>query len=231
MKKTNDDTISRIINSFKNKKIIIVLISRCKKCGNYNIDFSTPKNTNMEYIQYTLFYYESKLDLLYEEIQNIFQSIKDKIKQFKEKTLLLIFNEFFFSFKPLTVNDRNNIIKLLFKIFVDFDSILFLVNFLHELDSPLCQNEINLLKKYLEPIDNFSNVFGINPNKGREDLINNASKKWYSNESLLLFNNKIIFSYKKQTYHKEMHLDGNNFSLGFGQKETKLNPEEYEYKL
>ena len=28
-----------------------------------------------------------------------------------------------------------------------------------------------------------------------------------------------------------MHLDGNNFSLGFGQKETKLNPEEYEYKL
>ena len=77
------------------------------------------------------------------------------------------------------------------------------------------------MKEYLNPIDVNSNIFYYNPNPNHIDLLSNNSDIWFTNESYFIFNKKIIFTVKKQSFHSEMLLDKEqNFSLGFGAKIT-----------
>ena len=72
-------------------------------------------------------------------------------------------------------------------------------------------------------------VFNLKPSKTK--IIDELSSLWFTNESLLIYNNKIIFNQKKQSYYDEINFINFNFSLGFGQKNTTLNTNSPEYKL
>lgn len=77
-----------------------------------------------------------------------------------------------------------------------------------------------------------SKIFDIDPNPEKRELFKDKSKYWYSNESFMIYNRKIIFTLKKQIFHREMIItDQNNFCLGFGQQKTNLLKNEPEYKL
>ena len=103
------------------------------------------------------------------------------------------------------------------------------MNFLYKLPIPLNNEEIEDLKIYLLNINSHNKLFDIKPSN--VNLINNEMKDFFSNVSFLIFNKKIIFTQKKQTYYKEINILDGNFSLGFGNKETNLKEDEPEYKL
>ena len=108
--------------------------------------------------------------------------------------------------------------------------IFFLLNFLYELNDPPNNEEIAVYKDYLAYIENGISIFNINPSsKILLHTVDNA--KWFTNESILFYNNQKIFSQRKQHFQDEMVLYNNNFLLGFGDKKTKLNKNSSDYKL
>lgn len=232
-----ESDIDFIINSFKEKKINIVLLSHNKTYDKYIFEKETDdKNVN------TLNYVEFKLknetknyqnyDLSKDEIDILFNIIKEDLLECKNNPTLIICSEYFFSRAPLLPNQRNHIISKINDIINENKYFLFLVNFLHKLDDSLNEKEVSDLKEYLNPIDVNSNIFYYNPNPNHIDLLSNNSDIWFTNESYFIFNKKIIFTVKKQSFHSEMLLDKEqNFSLGFGAKITKLKESDSEYKL
>lgn len=64
------------------------------------------------------------------------------------------------------------------------------------------------------------------------NLVSNICNNWYSNESFLIYNQKIYFSVKKQYFYKEMFInEKKNFLLGFGEYKTDLLKKDIEYEL
>ena len=72
-------------------------------------------------------------------------------------------------------------------------------------------------------------VFNLKPSQTK--IINPLSSLWFTNESVLVYNNQIIFYQRKQAYYNELNIFYFNFALGFGQKETNLKKYSPEYKL
>ena len=94
------------------------------------------------------------------------------------------------------------------------------MNFLYKLDEPLNPEEKDDLEIYLSKIKSDVSLFNLNL---KDNLIRDEKDIWFTNESALLYNKKIIFTQKKQTYSDELNILKFNFSLGFGGKKTKLN--------
>lgn len=141
--------INYIINSFKEKDIIIATI-----CQNKNyLTYDFVKGNDVEIItegekgeeKYIKFNLKASLkqphSLELEEVKEIFTIIKKELNQFNDKTVLIIFNEFFFSRKPLLPETNET--------FRDNTFTLFLLNFLYKLDYKLNDNEIKNLNNYL----------------------------------------------------------------------------------
>lgn len=86
------------------------------------------------------------------------------------------------------------------------------------------------MKDYLLEIEANNKLFNVTISD-KDTLIHDNNHIWFTNESILLYKNKIIFTQRKQTYYNELNLMDDNFSLGFGGKETKLDEKDPEYDL
>ena len=77
------------------------------------------------------------------------------------------------------------------------------MNFLYKLDKPLNSSEKEDLKNYLSVINSDVKPFNLFPPK--IILIHDNIDIWFTNESVMIYNEKIIFSQKKQTYSNKMY--------------------------
>ena len=137
---------------------------------------------------------------------------------------------FFFSRCSISENKRNKIIDLLSEeVIGNENEILFLLNFLYKLNKSLSNEKIEELKVYITDINSDVNLFKSNHSSNK--LVDDNINSWITNESILVYKKKIIFSQKKQVYCNEVCQLKNNFSLGFGDKETNLKKNDLEYDL
>ena len=231
MDNSTKQSINFIIDSFKVKDIIIILIS-CKSNKYYfRINFQIPDDDS--YIRNNLINlsdinYQEKLNE--KQIKNIFKLLKSEIDKFKKRVILIIFNEYFFSRCPISENKRNKIIDLLSEeVIGNENEILFLLNILYKLNKSLSNEKIEELKVYITDINSDVNLFKSNHSSNK--LVDDNINSWITNESILVYKKKIIFSQKKQVYCNEVCQLKNNFSLGFGDKETNLKKNDLEYDL
>jgi len=231
MNDSKKQKINFIIDSFKVKDIIIILISYKIDKPYFIMDFQ--KSDDDSYILNHLLNsknidYKEKLND--QQLKDIFKLLKIEINKYKNRVTFIIFNEYFFSRCPISENNRNKIIDLLYEEVNDNENeLLFLLNFLYNLNNPLNNEEIDELKIYLTDIKSDTMLF-----KSRQSsikLVKDNIHSWITNESILVYNKKIIFSQKKQVYFNEVNELKNNFSLGFGDKETNLQKNDLEYDL
>ena len=172
-----------------------------------------------------------KKKLKKEQLDEIIELLRKKLENYSKRVILILFNEYFFSREPITEIEKNGIIDLISSQIQNDkgdNDILFLLNFLYKLDEPLNPEEKDDLEIYLSKIKSDVSLFNLNL---KDNLIRDEKDIWFTNESALLYNKKIIFTQKKQTYSDELNILKFNFSLGFGGKKTKLNIDEPEYKL
>lgn len=230
--KNIESQIEHIIQDLENKKFIVILLSHQIKDDNFRINLEKEEDKN--YVSYNLIlktkrYYK----LSKKQMNSIFTLLEQQLKKFTNRTILIIFCEYFFSRLYLAEKEREEIIKELEKVDSNKNQILYLVNFLYELSQPPTAEEIKNLQIYLETIQINVKKFYFNPtNSSNIKLYNSNSKRWFTNETILIYNKKIIFSQKKQNYYKELYIfNDDNFALGYGNKETKLNKYLPEYKI
>ena len=144
-----------------------------------------------------------------------------------------MFQEYFFSRKPLYEYEKKIIINSFFDKVIDKNSeneVLCLMNFLYRLSTPLNDEQKKELNDYLAMINGETKIFNLKPFE-QQCSIREDAKQWFTNQSYMVYNGKVIFSQKKQAYSNEVNILKFNFSLGFGNKETKLKTNEPEYRL
>ena len=229
---TKKQRIHSIINSFKKKEIIIILVSFQIYDNKIDIKFQERIHPNVIYNKYERNYnIIIKKNLNKEQLCEIKDLLGKKLVNYSKRVILIIFSEYFFSREPISEIEKNEIIDL-FNSLIQNDSgdndILFLFNFLYKLDKELNQEEKADLKIYLSEIIGEVSLFKLNL---KDNLIRDDVDLWFTNESALSYNKKIIFTQKKQTYSDELSILKFNFSLGFGGKKTELNIDEPEYEL
>ena len=163
------------------------------------------------------------------QLSKICEILYKEIKNHNKRTFFIIFSEYFFSRTPISESERNTIITFLTSQPNNDNELLFLMNFLYQIKEPLKNEEKEDLKIYLSEISCDNKLFKLNVLKN--NIIQDDTDIWFTNESFLVYNTKIIFSQKKQAYCGELSKLKFNFSLGFGGKQTKLNSNDPEYKL
>jgi hypothetical protein len=225
------DKINFIINSFKEKKIIIILISYQFDKNNITIEFKQKYEHSV--IQNKLkkienLFFNQRLDD--NQLSKICEILYKEIKNHNKRKFFIIFREYFFSRTPISESERNTIITFLTSQPNNDNELLFLMNFLYQIKEPLKNEEKEDLKIYLSEISCDNKLFKLNVSKNN-NIIQDDTDIWFTNESFLVYNTKIIFSQKKQAYCGELSKLKFNFSLGFGGKQTKLNSNDPEYKL
>ena len=224
--------INSVIKAFQKKEIIIILLSYQIPTNSINVLFQ--QNLPAEIIHNEFLCIKESIwnqKLNDEQIIKIIELLKKEIKNYCGRVILIIFSEYFFGRYPLNESERNDIIKKFTNFAVDNNDneILFLMNFLYKLDKPLTDSEKEDLKIYLSVINSDVKLFNLFPTK--IILIHDNINIWFTNESLMIYNEKIIFSRKKQAYSNEMNNLKSNFSLGFGGKQTRLTEKDPEYEL
>lgn len=227
-----DNKIENIIHNFTNNNIIVIIVSQETIVNSLEINFMEDFSAN--YIQYKIIGNNKKFEktLSQNEINFVINFIKKQMNGYKNRTILIIFNEYFFSNIPILEDERNLLIEKISNSFSK-NEIFFLFNFLYKLKNPLTKKEKDDLKEYLNLASTDDQIFNLNLTNGSNNslIYNEEINNWYTNESILIYNNKAIFTQKKQNFYKEMPLIKENFSLGFGGKETKIKSIEPEIKL
>lgn len=230
-----NNKINLIIDSFQKKNIIIFLVSY--QIQQYKVNILFQKNDELSIIQNKFLkvqqsFIEQKLSD--KQISEIFQILQNEITKYENRVILVIFNEYFFARSPIYEYEKNKIIELFYnnvvKVHNNTNEVLYLMNFLYKISRNILDTELEELKIYLSCINEESELFNINPSS-YYNLIRKDSQLWFTNESFMLYNNKIIFSQKKQAYSKELKLPKFNFLLGFGGKQSNIKDDEPEYEL
>ena len=159
------EKVDFIISSFKNKNIIIILVSHQFKDKFFEIEFT--QAANHSFIQNKL---NKNIALKTrkigaENLSKINEILKNELNKYSKRVIFLIFHEYFFSRAGINESERNEIIKQINAEIgnINGNYILFLLNFLYLLEKPLNEEEINELKIYLADIDNNSKIFNLKP--------------------------------------------------------------------
>ena len=224
------DKINFIIDSFKEKKIILILISYQLDKNNIIIEFQQGYNKSVitnKFIKIENSLLNQRLND--KQLTTILEILQSEIKNYKKRTIFIIFNEYFFARTPISESERNTIINLFSNQPNNDNELLFLMNFLYQIKEPLKNEEKEDLKIYLSQISCDVKLFKLNVSK--DTIFHDDIDIWFTNESVLVYNKKIIFSQKKQAYYGELKKLRFNFSLGFGGKQTNLNSKDPEYIL
>jgi len=227
-----NDKLDNKINDFKQNNLIIILVSQEIIVNSLKIDFVEDNNYNYMHYEIKENNVKNEKELSKKEINFVINLIKENINDYTKRIIFIIFSEYFFSNVPILEDKRDTIMRMISSSFSKFE-IFFLYNFLYKLKKPLNKNEIEDLKEYLINANTDNRIFNLNLTNGKNHslICNENLNNWYTNESVLTYNNKVILTQKKQNFYKEIPLICENFSLGFGGKEAKINSLEPEIKL
>lgn len=222
-----------IIDSFKNKDIIIILVSYQIQQYRVNIQFQKKEFQPIvenKFYEIRQLFINQRLDD--KQISEIFQILNEILKKYNNRIILVIFSEYFFARKPLYEYETKKIMNLFYDLVAknNNNEILYLMNFLYKISRTIKNEEKEELKIYLSRINAEAKLFDTNPSSSTK-LIRDETNLWFTNESFMVYNTKVIFSQKKQSYSEELKLPKFNFLLGFGGKQSKIKDSEPEYIL
>ena len=111
-----DDKLENIIQNFKNNNIIVIIVSQETIVNSFEINLM--EDINFNYIHYEIIANNRKIEktLSQKEINFVINFIKKQMNDYKNRTLLIIFNEYFFSNIPILEDDRDLIIEKIYQI-------------------------------------------------------------------------------------------------------------------
>ena len=159
------------------------------------------------------------------DIKQVFNELKNTIKN-ENDLLLIIFQEFFFSYhKVITDSNLDIISEECTKITGEKNNVILFINLCHEISKDkLPNNYENNLKTYIDPIsDNDSKYIWKISSHSFDSLFNSDIDKFFSNETFVIMRKKLLYSYKKSSYYYELNKIGKyNYVMGFGQDEINI---------
>lgn len=146
----------------------------------------------------------------------------DGILKDVSQPVFVVFNEYFCSRKTLEHPHLLEFLSTLKEKSQTNHNVVYWVNFLHKLNMGISREELDNLKRYISPLDDFfieedkSRLSwpppGFCRNDNRASTVNDDPQKMFANESFVVNNGAIISSYRKSTYCNE---DNALLSLGW----------------
>lgn len=122
------------------------------------------------------------------QLSKICEILYKEIKNHNKRTFFIIFSEYFFSRASISESERNTIITFLTSQPNNDNELLFLMNFLYQIKEPLKNEEKEDLKIYLSEISCDNKLFKLNALKN--NIIQDDTDIWFTNESFLVYNTK-----------------------------------------
>ena len=160
-----------------------------------------------------------------EDIKRVFIELKNVIKN-ENDLLLIIFQEFFFSYhKIINTSNMDIISEECHKITEENNNVIIFINLCHEISKEkVPDNYMNNLKTYIDPItDNDSKDIWRISSHSFNSLFKDNIDRFFSNETFVIMRKSLLYSYKKSSYYYELSkMDNYNYLIGFGQDEINL---------
>lgn len=146
----------------------------------------------------------------------------DEILSNVHQPVFVVFNEYFCSRKTLEYSSLREFLGLLEEKSPTNPKAIYWVNFLHKLEKGISETELDNLKRYISPLDDFLieedgsrqswPPLGFCRNDNSSPTVNNNPQKVFANETFVITNGATISSYRKSTYCNE---DNALLSLGW----------------
>ena len=199
-------------------------IKKCIEEKNYKI-INVIKSVNYQFTKFGAINDHFEEEMSEEDIKQVFIELKNVIKN-ENDLILIVFQEFFFSYHKVINNYNTNIIsEECEKITEENKNVILFINICHEISKEkLPNNYINNLKTYLEPItDNDSKDIWRISSHSFNSLFKNNRQLFFSNETFVIMRKNVLYSYKKSSYYYELiNIENYNYVMGFGQDEINL---------
>lgn len=145
-----------------------------------------------------------------------FSQVLDKIDEILKnmhQPVFVVFNEYFCSRKTLEYSHFREFLGLLEARSQTNPKAIYWVNFLHKLKMGISQTELDNLKLYISPLDDFLIEEdglrqswpppGFCRNDNSSPTVNNDPQRGFANETFVVTNGATISSYRKSTYCNE----------------------------